>query len=110
MAKSGKKKVQPARLKIKNKHQSKKNSSKNKKRNQRRPKNQPVVVQKQIYDQSSLLRDGHGENVNQNGRDQSTDNDEEYLDVLGPDATLDDIDYLLNNHGNLSFLTQALDR
>ena len=102
MAKPSKKKSHAAKSKIRNKYQSKKNSSKNKKRNFKRPKNQPVTIQKQVYQQNGLMNGKDG--------DERVDDAEDYLDILGPDATVDDIDYLLNNRGNLSFLSQELER
>ena len=105
MAKPSGKKFNTAKSKLRNKYQSKKNSSRNRKSNQKRPKNQSVVIQKQ-----SSVKDGHQSNNTNTGADEGTYKDEDYLDALGFDATLDDIDYLLNNRGNLSFLSQALDR
>ena len=108
MAKPSKKKSHAAKSKIKNKFQSKKNSSRSRKRHQKKQKNQPVTVQKQVYQQKSVTNGQHNEARNGDGLDDENVND--YFDALGPDATLDDIDYLLSHHGNLSFLSQPLDR
>ena len=108
MAKPSKKKSHAAKSKIKNKFQSKKNSSRNRKRHQKKQKNQPVTVQKQVYQEKSFTNGQHNEARNGDGLDDENVND--YFDALGPDATLDDIDYLLSHHGNLSFLSQPLDR
>ena len=108
MAKPTKRKSHAAKSKIKNKFQSKKNSSRNRKKHQKRHKSQTVTVQKQVYQQKSLNNGQHSEA--QNGDELDGEKVNEYFDALGPDATLDDIDYLLSHHGNLSFLSQPLDR
>lgn len=104
MAKPTGKKTHAARSKIRNKHQSKKNSTKNKKKGIKRPKNQTVTIERQSHVQNGI----------KNGILKTGDNvaldDEDFLDILGPDASVDDIDYLLDNRGNLSFLSKALDR
>lgn len=108
MAKPTKKKSFASKSKIRNKSQSKKNSSKNKKRSQKKPRHQGVSIERQDFQQNGIQDEDAS---HQNGRhDVDNDVDIDDLDVLGPDASVDDIDYLLNNRGSLSFLSQALER
>ena len=92
------KKTHASKSKLRNKHQSKKNSSKNiKRRNQRKPKNQGVTIQKQDFG-------------NPLGGEDDNQIEDSAAGILGPDAAPEDIDYLLSNRGNFSFLSQGLER
>ena len=92
------KKSHAAKSKLRNKHQSKKNSTTNKKRrNANKSRNQSVTIQKQF--------DGDSKRGKENGSGFVEDGG-----VLGQDASLDDIDYLLSNSKHLSFLSQDLEK
>lgn len=93
------KKSHAAKSKLRNKYQSKKNSTTNKKkRNSNKSKNQSVTIQKQFDADSKHGKENGNGFIGDGGA------------FLGPDASFDDIDYLLSNSKHLSFLSQDLEK